>query len=193
MKIFTIYIALASGVVTIGMEGATAQECRTNYYACSLNEGGRIDPANPGCCWSPAAGRPSKAACPPNFYKCDLNAGGKVDPAHPGCCWNCTNSSRCSQGVVTWRWTAISFRGFLPSHCGFIGIVFNMRSGWSGGAAGRRKTSMEECRHVSPERSRSRGPRNERKGLANRDKGRPLSLRSVARRCGAALARGPRR
>lgn len=67
---------------------AEARECRVNYYKCDLNRGGRIDPDNPGCCWSPAAGKPHVTACPRNFYKCDLNRGGRVDPAHPGCCWN---------------------------------------------------------------------------------------------------------
>jgi len=65
---------------------AHAQACRTNYYPCSLNAGGRIDSENPSCCWSPAAGPPN--SCPRNYYKCDLNVGGRVDPSHPGCCWN---------------------------------------------------------------------------------------------------------
>lgn len=76
-------------VLFTGAGTAEAQECRTNYYRCDLNRGGRIDPANPGCCWSPAAGRPSREpVCPANFYKCDLNRDGRVDPNHPGCCWN---------------------------------------------------------------------------------------------------------
>src|ERR1700674_2790046 len=66
---------------------ANAQTCRKNYYRCDLNRDGRIDPANPNCCWSPMAGPPS-TSCPRNYYKCDLNAGGRVDPEHPGCCWN---------------------------------------------------------------------------------------------------------
>jgi hypothetical protein len=87
--ILRVLTALTVGAIAVAAEGGTAnaQECRTNYYACSLNRGGRIDPANPGCCWSPAAGRPSNS-CAPNFYKCDLNAGGKIDRKHPGCCWN---------------------------------------------------------------------------------------------------------
>lgn len=86
MRSFTILIAtMMIAVLTTKASGASAQ-CRTNYYRCSLNVGGRIDPENPGCCWSPAAGAPN--TCPRNFYKCDLNAGGKVDPDHPGCCWN---------------------------------------------------------------------------------------------------------
>ncbi|VFU10274.1 exported hypothetical protein [Methylocella tundrae] len=89
-EIFGVLTTLVAVIITMlgNASAVNAQECRTNYYACSLNEGGRIDPANPGCCWSPAAGRPYKAVCPRNFYKCDLNAGGKVDPDHPGCCWN---------------------------------------------------------------------------------------------------------
>lgn len=80
---------LALLTVTLTNGGpAVAQECRTNYYGCDLNRNGRIDPSNPGCCWSPAAGRPSQRSCPPNFYKCDLNRNGRVDPDHPGCCWN---------------------------------------------------------------------------------------------------------
>jgi hypothetical protein len=89
MKILAVQrIALAAMAIiaSAAQGGAFAQECRTNYYPCSLNAGGRIDPGNPGCCWSPAAGPPN--VCPRNFYKCDLNAGGKVDPAHPDCCWN---------------------------------------------------------------------------------------------------------
>ena len=80
---------LAAGMITVAGDASTAnaQECRKNYYRCDLNRGGRIDPANPNCCWSPAAGPPS-TSCPRNFYKCDLNAGGRVDPEHPGCCWN---------------------------------------------------------------------------------------------------------
>lgn len=29
-----------------------AGSCRRNYYPCSLNKHGRVDPANPGCCWN---------------------------------------------------------------------------------------------------------------------------------------------
>ena len=84
-------IAWLIGVALVVAGASTsvdARECRVNYYKCDLNRGGRIDPANPGCCWSPAAGKPHVSACPHNFYKCDLNKGGRVDPAHPGCCWN---------------------------------------------------------------------------------------------------------
>jgi hypothetical protein len=85
-------IAIAVGILTLiltGLGTADAQECRTNYYRCDLNRGGRVDPSNPGCCWSPVAGRPSRdPVCLPNFYKCDLNRDGRVDPNHPGCCWN---------------------------------------------------------------------------------------------------------
>jgi hypothetical protein len=88
--IFGVLTALAAALITVAGEGdtANAQECRTNYYRCSLNRDGRIDPANPGCCWSPAAGPPSNRYCAPNFYRCDLNRGGRIDPWHPGCCWN---------------------------------------------------------------------------------------------------------
>jgi len=88
--IFRVLTALAVALITVAGEGgaANAQECRTNYYRCSLNRDGRIDPANPGCCWSPAAGPPSNRSCAPNFYKCDLNRDGRIDPRHPGCCWN---------------------------------------------------------------------------------------------------------
>jgi hypothetical protein len=83
-------VAIAFGVFTLVVTGAgkaDAWECRKNYYKCDLNRGGRIDPANPGCCWSPAAGPPS-ISCPPKFYRCDLNKNGRIDPVHPGCCWN---------------------------------------------------------------------------------------------------------
>ena len=87
--IFGLLAALAVGMITVtgDVRTADAQACRKNYYRCDLNRGGRIDPANPNCCWSPAAGPPS-ASCPRKFYKCDLNAGGRLDPQHPGCCWN---------------------------------------------------------------------------------------------------------
>jgi hypothetical protein len=76
---------LLTVVIPLGGGAANAQACRKNYYPCSLNRGGRIDPANPGCCWSPLAGSPS---CPKGFYECDLNKNGRIDPKHPGCCWN---------------------------------------------------------------------------------------------------------
>ena len=87
--IFGLLAALGIGMITVtgDVSTADAQACRKNYYRCDLNRGGRIDPANPNCCWSPAAGPPS-TSCPRKFYKCDLNAGGRLDPAHPGCCWN---------------------------------------------------------------------------------------------------------
>jgi len=78
--------ALASVVTAVAGSPAEARECRKNYYKCSLNRGGRIDPANPDCCWQPLAGPPSRA-CAPGFYRCDLNAGGRIDPRHPDCCW----------------------------------------------------------------------------------------------------------
>ena len=81
--------ALAVGTMTMSVDLSTADAapaCRTNYYRCSLNRGGRIDPDNPNCCWSPLAGPPN--TCPRNYYKCDLNRGGRIDPEHPGCCWN---------------------------------------------------------------------------------------------------------
>jgi hypothetical protein len=78
--------ALASVVIAVAGSTAEARECRKNYYKCSLNRGGRIDPANPDCCWQPLAGPPSRA-CAPGFYRCDLNAGGRIDPRHPDCCW----------------------------------------------------------------------------------------------------------
>ena len=79
--------ALASVVTAAAGSAAEARECRKNYYKCSLNRGGRIDPANPDCCWQPLAGPPSRA-CAPGFYRCDLNAGGRIDPRHPDCCWS---------------------------------------------------------------------------------------------------------
>ena len=87
--IFGLLAALAVGMITVtgDVSTADAQVCRKNYYRCDLNRGGRIDPANPNCCWSPLAGPPSRS-CPRNFYRCDLNAGGRIDPKHPGCCWN---------------------------------------------------------------------------------------------------------
>jgi hypothetical protein len=86
---FRLLAALTMGTITaaVAVSTANAQMCRKNYYQCDLNRGGRVDPANPNCCWSPLAGLPS-TSCPRNFYKCDLNAGGRVDPEHPGCCWN---------------------------------------------------------------------------------------------------------
>jgi hypothetical protein len=80
----------ALSVLMVVLAGGTteAQECRKNYYKCDLNRGGRIDPANPDCCWQPLAGAPSRAQCAPDFYRCDLNAGGRIDPKHPGCCWS---------------------------------------------------------------------------------------------------------
>ena len=89
-RIFGLLAALAVGMITAAaadVSAANAQACRKNYYRCDLNRDGRIDPANPNCCWSPMAGPPS-TSCPRNFYKCDLNAGGRIDPEHPGCCWN---------------------------------------------------------------------------------------------------------
>ncbi len=78
---------LTLAIITIAtVDSADAQTCRKNYYQCNLNAGGRIDPANPGCCWSPLAGRPSTVTCKPNYYRCDLNAGGRLDPFNPGCC-----------------------------------------------------------------------------------------------------------
>jgi len=85
-----IVIALAMGAIAMVGDPETADaawQCRKNYYQCDLNRGGRVDPDNPNCCWSPLAGPPSNW-CPRNFYRCDLNEGGRIDPAHPGCCWN---------------------------------------------------------------------------------------------------------
>jgi hypothetical protein len=59
--------ALAFVVTAVAGSTAEARECRKNYYKCSLNRGGRIDPANPDCCWQPLAGPPSRA-CAPGFY-----------------------------------------------------------------------------------------------------------------------------
>jgi hypothetical protein len=89
LGIFALLAASAVGMIAVAADVSTAnaQACRKNYYRCDLNRGGRIDPANPNCCWSPLAGPPS-TSCPRNFYKCDLNAGGRIDPKHPGCCWN---------------------------------------------------------------------------------------------------------
>jgi hypothetical protein len=88
MRSRDVWILSALWIIAASMSGgaAHAQACRTNYYPCSLNAGGRIDSENPSCCWSPAAGPPN--SCPRNYYKCDLNVGGRVDPSHPGCCWN---------------------------------------------------------------------------------------------------------
>jgi hypothetical protein len=50
MKILAVQrIALAAMAIIASAPqgGAFAQECRTNYYPCSLNAGGRIDPGNP--------------------------------------------------------------------------------------------------------------------------------------------------
>ncbi len=79
--------ALTIVVTAMAVSTAESRECRKNYYRCSLNRDGRIDPANPDCCWQPLAGPPARAACAPGFYRCDLNAGGRIDPRHPGCCW----------------------------------------------------------------------------------------------------------
>ena len=41
-----------------GGGGRTRGHCRgvpQEYYRCDLNRGGRIDPANPNCCWNPVA------------------------------------------------------------------------------------------------------------------------------------------
>lgn len=83
-------IVAALSVVMVVLAGGTteAKECRKNYYKCDLNKDGRIDPANPDCCWQPLAGAPSRDQCAPDFYRCDLNAGGRIDPKHPGCCWS---------------------------------------------------------------------------------------------------------
>src|SRR5260370_36661948 len=78
-------VAVLAVVVTGGT--GEAREGRKNYYKCSLNRDGRIDPANPDCCWQPLAGAPSRASCAPGLYRCDLNAGGRIDPRHPDCCW----------------------------------------------------------------------------------------------------------
>jgi hypothetical protein len=91
MKSFFAVVLMAgiTSVALTGLEGtATAQACRKNYYPCSLNAGGKIDPNNPGCCWQPLAGPPNTSACPKSFYACDLNKDGRLDPKHPGCCWN---------------------------------------------------------------------------------------------------------
>jgi hypothetical protein len=86
--VLTAGIAMAVIAAPYVVDTASAQACRKNYYRCSLNAGGRIDPANPGCCWSPAAGPPSVTSCPKGFYACDLNKGGRIDPNHPDCCLN---------------------------------------------------------------------------------------------------------
>ena len=60
-RIFGLLAALAVGMIAAAaadVSAATAQACRRNYYRCDLNRDGRIDPANPNCCWSPAAGPP---------------------------------------------------------------------------------------------------------------------------------------
>ena len=58
--VFGLLAALAAGMITVAGDASTAnaQGCRKNYYRCDLNRGGRIDPANPNCCWSPAASPP---------------------------------------------------------------------------------------------------------------------------------------
>jgi len=58
--IFGLLAALTMGMITAAGDVGTAdaRACRKNYYRCDLNRGGRIDPANPNCCWSPAAGPP---------------------------------------------------------------------------------------------------------------------------------------
>ena len=91
-RIFGVCGLVAALVVVVtavaGVGAADAQECRRNYYPCSLNRGGKLDPANPGCCWNPAAGKGNinLQRCPSGFYKCDLNRDGKLDPERPGCC-----------------------------------------------------------------------------------------------------------
>lgn len=79
---------LFSVLVAAGAAEAYPHWCKKNYYPCTLNHGGVIDPANPGCCWSPLAGPPdgNLKHCPGGFYKCDLNDNGRLDPKHPGCC-----------------------------------------------------------------------------------------------------------
>jgi hypothetical protein len=56
--IFGLLAALSAGMITLAGDAspANAQACRKNYYRCDLNRDGRIDPANPNCCWSPMAG-----------------------------------------------------------------------------------------------------------------------------------------
>jgi diguanylate cyclase (GGDEF)-like protein len=50
--------AMAMAVVAVTAGVAAARDaCRTNYYRCAMNNGGRLDPANPGCCWNPIAGK----------------------------------------------------------------------------------------------------------------------------------------
>ncbi len=80
-------MAVAVVAVTAGV-AAAGDACRTNYYRCAMNNGGRLDPANPGCCWNPIAGKGNinLQVCPRNFYKCDLNRDGSLDPTRPGCC-----------------------------------------------------------------------------------------------------------
>ena len=62
MRFGILWLLAALAVVMITVTGyvstADAQACRKNYYRCDLNRGGRIDPANPNCCWSPARGPP---------------------------------------------------------------------------------------------------------------------------------------
>jgi hypothetical protein len=79
--------AMAVVAVTAGV-AAARDACRTNYYRCAMNNGGRLDPANPGCCWNPVAGKGNinLQVCPRGFYKCDLNRDGSLDPKRPGCC-----------------------------------------------------------------------------------------------------------
>ena len=72
-------IAVAGG----GMADA-AGSCAMNFYRCALNNGGRVDPVHPGCCWN------LSTACPAHFYKCSLNRGGRVDSQNPDCCWDLT-------------------------------------------------------------------------------------------------------
>jgi hypothetical protein len=80
-------ILMAASVGTlVAMTARTAQaaSCPTNFYRCALNNGGRVDPAHPGCRWN------LRTDCPAHFYKCSLNQRGKVDSKHPGCCWDLT-------------------------------------------------------------------------------------------------------
>lgn len=84
-----IIVILAFALVSLAGAGSSiaGPQCAKNYYSCSLNKGGKIDAANPGCCWN-TLGKPNKNLlyCPKNFYKCDLNHDGKLDAQHPGCC-----------------------------------------------------------------------------------------------------------
>ena len=83
-----VVIALTVVVITMAAGGTANAQCRKNYYPCAMNKGGVLDKANPGCCWSPAAGpgNINLQSCPKGFYKCDLNKDGALDPKRPGCC-----------------------------------------------------------------------------------------------------------